>query len=379
MGIILHISSSSIESESRIFRAVSTFSYAFPEHKVHICGLWKEGLPEEEQRDNSVEIFRLKVFPKGIRGFRTWLFRKEWTQLILNRWSQQKVIIVQCHSLPDLEVGILLKKSIPQCKLIYDAHELETERNGLSGIKKIIDKIRERKWIKHVDETLVVNYSIERWYKEAYPGIPISVVKNIARFVGQDPESNNNYLRDRFCIPSDSLVFLYLGSLQKGRGIEMLIDIFSEHPEHHIVFVGYGPLEEMVEQASHKHTAIHFHEKVPENRVVEISSSADVGMSLIERTCLSYYYCLPNKLFEYLYAGIPVICSDFPEMKEVINRNNSGWVVAPEKTQVYNLISAITHNEVSKRKNAIINQKFETWETEKEKLIGVYKKNIFRE
>ena len=59
---------------------------------------------------------------------------------------------------------------------------------------------------------------------------------------------------------------------------------------------------------------------VPSDQVTLYAASADLGIAPIENVCLSYYYCSPNKLFEYLLAGLPVIASDFPEMRHIIDK-----------------------------------------------------------
>ena len=75
-----------------------------------------------------------------------------------------------------------------------------------------------------------------------------------------------------------------------------------------------------------KNSNIHLHKKVPHNQVVNLIKSADVGICIIENVSLSDYYCLPNKLFEYSFAGLRVIGSDFPEISNYILSNKLGEV-----------------------------------------------------
>ena len=66
------------------------------------------------------------------------------------------------------------------------------------------------------------------------------------------------------------------------------------------------------------------HDAVPHAEVVPIVKSADFGLCLVQNVSLSDYYCLPNKLFEYCFAGIPVLASDFPDIRSVITKYNIG-------------------------------------------------------
>src|SRR5690606_34620878 len=97
------------------------------------------------------------------------------------------------------------------------------------------------------------------------------------------------------------IVYLYLGVLIRGRGIEIILDAFrSASDRHHVVFVGFGEYETQLSNESKQYDNIHYLPGVGPERILQLTSGADVGLSLIENTSLSYYYCLPNKVFEYL-------------------------------------------------------------------------------
>ena len=95
--------------------------------------------------------------------------------------------------------------------------------------------------------------------------------------------------------------------------------------------MGYGELEEQIIKASNAENNIYFHKAVAPDILLDYTSSADFGISTIEDSCLSYRYCLPNKMFEYLMADLPVIVSNLYEMKRLVENNNIG-VVAKENT-----------------------------------------------
>ena len=86
-------------------------------------------------------------------------------------------------------------------------------------------------------------------------------------------------------------------------------------------------MEELVSNAAEENNNIHFHSSVPYTEIIKYSSSADFGLNSIENICLSYYYCLPNKLFEYMQAGIPIITTPLPDCAEVVTSHDVGFVI----------------------------------------------------
>ncbi|MBF4328677.1 glycosyltransferase, partial [Vibrio anguillarum] len=98
-----------------------------------------------------------------------------------------------------------------------------------------------------------------------------------------------------------------------------------------LVCMGYGPLEALIQEKAHQQSTIFFHPAVTPDVLLNYTSSADYGVSFIEDSCLSYRYCLPNKMFEYLMAGLPVLTSNLFEMKRLVEIEGVG-IVAEENT-----------------------------------------------
>lgn len=94
-----------------------------------------------------------------------------------------------------------------------------------------------------------------------------------------------------------------------------------------MIFLGYGEYLERLEEIAKSEPNIHLHQAVEHHKVVEIASSADVGLCLVQNVSLSDYFCLPNKLFEYAFAGLPVLASDFPDIRQVVEDYSLGRCV----------------------------------------------------
>ena len=122
---------------------------------------------------------------------------------------------------------------------------------------------------------------------------------------------------------------------------------------------------------------IHFHSAVSPQELGKYTVCADVGLCLIEDCCLSYRYCLPNKLFEYLAAGLPTIISNLPDMARVIDNFQCGWIVEPNSESVAAVVNGITPEVLAEKATAARSSRQEfTWEEEEHTLIAVYSKDF---
>jgi glycosyltransferase involved in cell wall biosynthesis len=182
-------------------------------------------------------------------------------------------------------------------------------------------------------------------------------------------------LREQLKIKRDETLFIYQGGLSKGRGIQIILDAFGKvNKQKHIVFMGRGPLEEVIKEFENNFSNIHFHPAVKPEEVLRYTSSADIGVSLIENTCLSYYYSLPNKVFEYLLSGLPMIVSEFPEMGRFVDENNCGWKVRIDSRALIKLIESISHEDIFEKTNNVLKCRDNYgWHIEEETLLKIYK------
>ncbi|MEX1238374.1 MAG: glycosyltransferase [Cyclobacteriaceae bacterium] len=278
--------------------------------------------------------------------------------------------VINCHSLMMLPVAVLVKR-IQRSKLIYDPHELETERIGLRGVFQKLSKWVEKKLIYQTDAIIVVSESIRDWYRNTYQLNNVFTIKNIPQ---KTHPIKSNILKEKLKISTDHQVFLYQGLISEGRGIELYLNVFSKLNNHqHLVIIGYGPMEPIVREFAMKFPNVHFHPALPPDQILYYTCSADVGLSVIENLCLSYYYCLPNKFFEYIAAGVPLIVSDFPDMSRPVKQYNIGWTVSVNEESLTKLIKNITQADLNKKKSCLekVRDSF-AWEYEEPILSSVF-------
>jgi len=242
--------------------------------------------------------------------------------------------VVNVHTLALLPLGWLLKKLF-RVKLVYDTHELETETNGLHGSRQRISKHIESVFIHACDLVIVVGDNIADWYTNTYKIERPLVVKNSPR---SRIQSKKDLFRRHLSILPEQIILLYQGGLSRGRGINLILDAFKVRQNDKVVavFMGYGELTTEVEQAAKDHHNIFYFPAVSPSNVLDYTASADVGIHLIQNTCLNHYFCMPNKFFEYAMAGLPVIVSDMKEMAEAVQFADFGVVVIGYSVEAIN-------------------------------------------
>lgn len=341
---------------------------------IDLVGVETEGLPSVERVSDGVTIHRLG--PSKGRGLAKAVRHAIWCLSVLGFSFRRKPGIVNCHSLPTLPIGVLLK-ILTDAKLVYDAHELETETAWLGGRAKRIAKLLERICLRWVDLLIVVSPGIERWYRDNLGVDNLVTVLNAPNYRSEAPAFDK--FRQAFPIANDERIILYQGHLGAHRGVEELVAAAPALREIgcRVVVMGFGPLEADLRKLADD-GVIFLHPAVPQNILLEYTSSADLGIHLIQDTCLNHHLCLPNKLFEYVMARLPVVASGVPEIRQVVEEYAIGacvakWdpqsvVAAVEKTLSY-APEAMTRNldEAAKTYN---------WEKQEDKMIAAYRDRI---
>ena len=374
----IHLYPSPIISESRIFKESQSLIKLNLVTQVLILGIARDNLPKYEQKYKRVEIRRLNLwFASSQLSLFRYLSFLEYLLKSCLFVIRRKPEVLNCHSLHVLLVGVFYKLVHKSGKLIYDAHELETEVNGSKGMLRWFSKILERFCFRFVDEFIVVNHSIGRWYKQNY-GVPrYTAIYNVPNAFSQNHklrEKSPGYLRKKLGLDSTELLCIYQGLLSQVRGVDEILSAFSSASSlYNIVFMGSGPLESQIIKASNEQANIHYHPPVEMKDVLSYTQDADIGIHIIKNTCLNHYYCLPNKIFEYLLAGVPFVVSNFPEMANIVHQTNAGWLTEPDGSSLMHTINSIKPVDLQNKKtNAQQSRTIFSWETEELKYREVF-------
>jgi glycosyltransferase involved in cell wall biosynthesis len=209
--------------------------------------------------------------------------------------------------------------------LIYDTHEIETGRArvrfGWWG------RFLERALIRRADCVICTNRTRADYTQQRYRLSPPAILRNLPAYC--EPRASD-LIHDRLGLSPGTKVVLYQGGLQPDRGLEQLIEAAKEIEGGVVVILGSGrlkpALQRRVRELSLERTVL-FHEAVPVDELPPWTACAYVGLQVLQNTCLNHYSSLSNKLLEYLMAGVPVIASDLPEMRRVIEDSQAGLVI----------------------------------------------------
>ncbi len=346
-------------------------------YDVSVCALHEEHLQVFE-KIGKVNVFRLKLKSRNISKSKIVRAVKYFEFLLCFARKFKKTNIIHCNDLNTLPFGLFLKIFYnKKIKIVYDAHEHETQRayNSTGLIHKIYFKT-EKFLIKYANVVITVSLSIAKEYSENYKLRKVYIVHNCPHL---QETTKQDLFRKELGISSESKIFIYQGGLFAGRGLLQIIDAFKQiennktkTPEHIIVFMGYGPLEEEIKTLSGKYDTIFYYPPQKQSDIIKYTSSADWGVIFIKNISKSYYYSLPNKLFESIMANLPVIASPLLELSNIINENKIGIVAKDFSTEA--LVEAIqkTNNEqINKDSFKTLKQKY-NWKSQEKILLEAY-------
>lgn len=379
---LLKICCSKWVNESRDYRELSVYR----EEGADITVLAKGEVGDKPARDTveGFDVFRYTTKPLGEK------IPSPINKLVsLFQWAsfarKQRPDIVSGHDLLALTIGWLSTFFIrKKPKLIYDSHEFEIGRNAdRTGFSKWLILHWEHFMIKRSALTVVVNDSIADEVAKLYKlAKKPAVVRNIPK--GFDiNEAECKKVREHFLekLGVEKLL-IYHGLVCKGRGIEATINAMQNLENMGLLVVGNPDspeyLEELLEMTRQLNvdSRIEFHEAVPHEELWKFIGAADVGVVMISPVSKSYYYALPNKLFECIQSGVPVVGSALPEIERIVEGYKVGTVAKPDDSE--SIVLAIKELLKSKsaydefKSNVEKAKKTLCWENEKAALSKVF-------
>jgi glycosyltransferase involved in cell wall biosynthesis len=217
---------------------------------------------------------------------------------------------------------------------VYDARDLYIHSRGFDSMappwKWALGAI-ERRWARRRDAVITVNDAYAAVLAEQFD-IPLPpVVRNTPRrYV--PPAVPHDLLRSRTGLPPTTAVVLYQGGLMTDRGIEEGMEAILAVPDAVLVLMGYGTHEEMIRalaETERYRERVRIVEPVPPSVLLDWTASADVMLMAIQPTTLNHRLTTPNKMWEAIAVGTPVVASDLPGMAPVVREIDAGVLVDP--------------------------------------------------
>lgn len=264
--------------------------------------------------------------------------------------------------LPNFLVSKLQNK-----KLIYDSHELFSEVPELVN-KPFTKKIwlgLERFLYPKLKNNYTVCGSIANHYKKKYNSL-FSVIKNVP--------TQKNIVKGNLPFETNrKKIIIYQGAINIGRGLELMIETMNYLENFVFVIIGSGDiLKDLQEKVSTKklNDKVIFLGKMMPKDLQNITPFASLGISLEEDLGLNYKFALPNKIFDYIQAEVPILVSNLPEMKQIVLNYNVGEIVIernPKKIalQIKIMVEKDYKKQLQKAKDVLI------WEKEEPKLLSI--------
>lgn len=299
---------------------------------------------------SDIEVFNnspnVRILPYHLNDSwlnRNLLFYKKFSKL-LDLIDPMQYDCLICIDYPLLKIGVELKKKNPSLKLIYDSHEIYIETinqffpqvgiKSIYGIPlRIINKLYhkgvEKKLVTKVDYCITVCDSLKSYFEENWK-VEVLVLRNCPDLKQLDKLKleDNPYTTKYNCGFSDKIL-LYQGDINPGRGLFHLIKAMAFLPSTFKLFIiGSGMSKnELVKLAGSLNLYnVIFIDRLPYDALFGFTKYAHLGISLIEPINLSKEYSLPNKLFEYMYCGIPFLSSDLPEPNNLLKFVDAGYI-----------------------------------------------------
>lgn len=349
-----------------------------------VYGRWAAFGPESIVAPSAVEA---DASSRGVRERLLWLLRGGVRAImpmarILNTFvvDQRMALAARCwrpdvvhaHDLNTLSVGARVARRA-QARLIYDSHELHTHRAGDGAIARTWAWTRERRHIGGADAVIAASQAYARYLARRYRIEVPEVVRNVP---DAEPVTAPVDLHGELDLHPSRLLLLYQGSLQPGRGLEQAIEALAWLPGWELVVIGYGPhrlsLERLAERRGLK-PRVHFLGAVAQQQLLRWTAGGDVGLCLIQDHGLSYRWSLPNKLFEYALAGIPVVASDFGEIAEIVDQEGLGKLCQPDDpVQVAHAVATLWESVKHRDGPRVQLGHGISWSAEARRLVSVY-------
>jgi glycosyltransferase involved in cell wall biosynthesis len=282
----------------------------------------------DKQTEAELNKLNIAFFPVDIQISQpVWKLWLKFHNYITNHYSQFKSGIFLAGDFYSLLSAVTLGRNN---KVIYDSREIYSALGSLENkkIKQFVISKIEKYYIKKIDSIIVSGEFDAKYLKKHLRNdCEYHLIMNLPQY--KEPVSSDK-IRAKFNINKNVKIALYQGMIMKGRGLIPTVTALKDMGNICMCIIGSGGFENELRteiQRLELTDRVFFTGNIPYNELHEWSCSADVGLCLFEPVTLSYRLALPNKLFEYALANLPVVATDLPAISHVLQEFGFGETV----------------------------------------------------
>ncbi len=273
---------------------------------------------------NTIPVSRAYTILRKKHWFNhNFLFYAEFNIRLFFTLLFKKIDIILANDLDTLPACFFASR-IKKITLVYDSHELFSEGPELQE-RKFVQRFwrkLEDYFLPKIKNSYTVSQSIVSFYHTKYKN-NMGLVRNI-------PLKQDVLETEEVCFPTQRKTILYQGVLNPGRGLKPMIKALHLLENFDLIIIGYGKVEQTLKQfvAEEKmQHRVHFLGRISREKLFNYTKKATLGMVLEEPLGLSFTYALPNKLFDYIHAELPIIAGNLPEVVRIVKNYKVGVVV----------------------------------------------------
>lgn len=362
---ICMVTTSEIYHDTRILNEAKTLS---KKHEIII-------IARKYQNTKSKKYpFKIKLIDHRTMPFFQLNIFSSLLSLIKAAWEEDPNVY-HAHDLDGLLCAFpaaLIKRKI----LVYDSHELWSNVYPFGNLRGI-------QWLLPILEKILI------WKVRKGITVNQSLAKAICLKYGKDfiPLYNSPALEKTVKIPMNfskqfpgKKIILHLGAADEGRGIEQMVEAVKLLPQNFILlFIGGGKTEDELKaliQKGNLEEKVYLFPAIMPEKIISTISQADLALALTQPISKSYYFSLPNKLFQYIAAEVPILGSNFPEFKKVILNNKVGEVVDPRKPKliaqkILKMTKLVNQKKYRYNLEGLFKSRY-NWKIEEKKLLEFY-------
>ena len=348
-------------------RVARTCSILFElNYKVLLVGREQKSSRPMEKRDYDCK--RMKLFFEQGPLFYLFFNLRLFFVLLFN-----KADALFANDLDTLLPNFLVSK-IKGIPLIYDSHEIFCEVPELQNnpSKKRIWSNLESWIVPKLKYCITVNQSIADYFTNKY-NVPFIFVRNIPDYSKKETLKSRSDLN----LPiGKKIVILQGAGINVQRGAEELVEAFQYLDEiYFLLIIGSGDVIQQLKENVVKlslQNKVKFIDKIPVIELRHYTSNSNLGVTIDKDSNMNYHFSLPNKVFDYMHAGIPILASNLPEIAKIVNDYHIGTFIENHEPQhiAHQIKSFLNSDDYLKYKgNTVIASIENNWQTEKQKLI----------